>query len=82
MKKIISILMMTAVALSCALPAQAQRQRLSPHETVSAVIDGNRVTITYGRPYTRPARPKFAKSGVPWFPTASPGVWARTKQRC
>ena len=26
--------------------------RVSPHETVSAVIDGNRVTITYGRPYT------------------------------
>jgi hypothetical protein len=52
MKKIISVLMMTAVAMFCALPAQAQRQRLSPHETVSAVIDGNRVTITYGRPYT------------------------------
>jgi hypothetical protein len=27
--------------------------RLSPHETVSAVIDGNRVTIVYGRPYTK-----------------------------
>ncbi|HEY3762466.1 MAG TPA: DUF2911 domain-containing protein [Verrucomicrobiae bacterium] len=52
MKKIISILMMTALALACALPAQAQRQRVSPHETVSAMIDGNRVTITYGRPYT------------------------------
>jgi hypothetical protein len=30
----------------------------SPHETTSAVIDGNRVTITYGRPYT-----KHPKSG-------------------
>ncbi len=25
----------------------------SPHETTSAVIDGNRVTITYGRPFTK-----------------------------
>jgi hypothetical protein len=25
----------------------------SPHETTSAVVDGNRVTITYGRPYTK-----------------------------
>jgi hypothetical protein len=25
----------------------------SPHETTSAVIDGNRVTISYGRPYTK-----------------------------
>jgi hypothetical protein len=34
--------------------------RISPHETVSAVIDGNRVTIVYGRPYT-----KDPKSGEP-----------------
>ena len=25
----------------------------SPHETTSTVIDGNRVTITYGRPFTK-----------------------------
>ncbi|HVT88921.1 MAG TPA: DUF2911 domain-containing protein [Tepidisphaeraceae bacterium] len=42
----------------------------SPHETTSAIIDGNRVTITYGRPFS-----KDPKSGnmrkvwgtlVPW----------------
>ena len=27
-----------------------------PHETISAVIDGNRVTVTYGRPYTKNPR--------------------------
>src|SRR6185503_3342613 len=32
----------------------------SPHETTSAVIDGSRVTITYGRPFT-----KDPKSGEP-----------------
>jgi hypothetical protein len=39
-----------------ALPAMAQQKRLSPHETVSAVVDGNRVTIVYGRPYSKSAR--------------------------
>jgi hypothetical protein len=38
-------------------PARAQQTRKSPHETLSTVFGdhstGNRVTITYGRPYTR-----------------------------
>src|SRR5258707_10117255 len=34
-------------------PVTAQEKRKSPHETVSKVIDGNRVTIVYGRPYTK-----------------------------
>jgi len=52
MKRIVSTLVITAIAMLSALPALAQRQRVSPHETISAVIDGNRVTVTYGRPYT------------------------------
>ncbi len=52
MKKIISTLLVTTVAMMSALPVMAQRQRVSPHETISQVIDGNRVTLTYGRPYT------------------------------
>jgi len=56
MKKLISTLFLTAIGLVCALPVMAQRARLSPHETVSAVIDGNRVTVTYGRPYTKNPR--------------------------
>jgi len=35
------------------LPLMAQQKRISPHETISKVIDGNRVTIVYGRPYTK-----------------------------
>ncbi len=31
----------------------AQQKRLSPHETISTVIGGNRVTVIYGRPYTK-----------------------------
>jgi len=34
-------------------PRAASTGGNSPHETTSAVIDGNRVTITYGRPYTK-----------------------------
>jgi len=53
MKSLISAAVIGAVALATALPIMAQQhQRVSPHETISAVIDHNRVTITYGRPYT------------------------------
>ena len=56
MKKLISTLIITTVALASALPVMAQQKRLSPHETIGAVIDGNRVTVTYGRPYTKNPR--------------------------
>jgi hypothetical protein len=39
-----------------AVPVMAQQKRLSPHETISAVVDGNRVTIVYGRPYSKNPR--------------------------
>jgi Protein of unknown function (DUF2911) len=52
MNKHLSILTLVAAALFSAWPAMAQHKRLSPHETISGVIDGSRVTITYGRPYT------------------------------
>jgi hypothetical protein len=59
MNKLKSTLIVAAI-LASTLPLMAQRQRVSPHETVSAVIDGNRVTVTYGRPYT-----KDPKTGEP-----------------
>jgi hypothetical protein len=39
--------------IACVSPLMAQQKRISPHETVSKAIDGNRVTIIYGRPYTK-----------------------------
>jgi hypothetical protein len=45
-------LVLAATVLST-LPLMAQQKRISPHETVGAVIDGNRVTIVYGRPYSK-----------------------------
>jgi hypothetical protein len=50
-----SILILSIVAIGL-LPSMAQQKRLSPHETVSAVIDGNRLMIIYGRPYTKNPR--------------------------
>ena len=51
-------------AILCALPIMAQQKRLSPHETVSAVIDGNRITVVYGRPYTKD--PKTGENRKIW----------------
>jgi len=59
MKKSVSLLVCLAT-LAAALSAQAQPAARaastggnSPHETTSAVVEGNRVTITYGRPHTK-----------------------------
>ena len=51
MNKIKSTLLIAAL-IAGALPAIAQERHISPHETTGAVIDNNRLTITYGRPYT------------------------------
>lgn len=71
----LSALVFAAVVATISLPAEtapatpvsplpAPRARVSPHETISNVIgdrrSGNRVTITYGRPYT-----KDPKTGTP-----------------
>ncbi len=62
MKKLLSTLIITTIALISALPVMAQQNRVastggnSPHETASRVIDGNRVTVTYGRPFTKSPR--------------------------
>ncbi|MBA3833799.1 MAG: DUF2911 domain-containing protein [Chthoniobacterales bacterium] len=41
------------LSLLAALPLHAQEKRVSPHETVSATIDGAQIKIVYGRPYTK-----------------------------
>ena len=75
MNKLTSLLVLTA-ALASATPASAEQKRVastggnSPHETTSAVIDGNRVTITYGRPFTKDPKTgavrKIWGGLVPW----------------
>ena len=57
------VIIAAAVALSAA-PAHAQQKRVSPHETISATFDGNRVTVIYGRPYSKD--PKTAEMRKIW----------------
>ena len=45
-----------AALVAGTLPLAAQQKRVSPHETVGTVIDGCRVTVTYGRPYSKDPR--------------------------
>ena len=63
MKHLKSILTIAAIVVTT-LPLMAQQKRVSPHETVSAVIDGNRVTVVYGRPYTKD--PKSGEARKIW----------------
>lgn len=55
MNRIKSTIIIAAIVAS-ALPAVAQRKPVSPHETISADIDGDKITIVYGRPYTKDPR--------------------------
>jgi len=52
MNKIKSTLVIAAL-IACALPVMAQRQRVSPHETITASIDGSDLKLVYGRPYSK-----------------------------
>jgi Protein of unknown function (DUF2911) len=63
MNKIKSALAIALIVAS-ALPLMAQQKRISPHETISSMIDGNRVTIVYGRPYTKD--PKSGEARKIW----------------
>jgi DUF2911 family protein len=51
-----------AATLVFSTPAMAQaakkksRQRLSPHETITATVDGDELRLVYGRPYTKSPR--------------------------
>lgn len=42
----------------------AQRVRLSPHETISELIDGSRIMIVYGRPFLKD--PRTGEPRVVW----------------
>jgi hypothetical protein len=42
-------------------PLMAQQTRVSPPDVTGAVIDGNRVTVYYGRPYTKDPRTGAAR---------------------
>jgi len=55
----ITLALLVAAALVTSTPAMAQaakkkqRQRISPHETITETIDGNELKLVYGRPYSK-----------------------------
>jgi hypothetical protein len=55
----IALAFVVAAELVAGTPAMAQaakkkqRERISPHETVSATIDGDELKLVYGRPYSK-----------------------------
>ena len=49
----VSIAALFLVLLQPSLSNGQQRIRVSPHDTTNATIDGDEITIVYGRPYTK-----------------------------
>jgi hypothetical protein len=50
MKRLVFVSMGLGILAGISVPLAAQRQRVSPHETVAASIGGKKITIEYGRP--------------------------------
>ena len=89
MKQLSRGLLILSLLLVVALPAVAQeRKRVSPHETVTATIDGSEVTIVYGRPYTKDPKSGAARKiwgelvpfGKVWRAGADEATLLTTKQ--
>lgn len=73
---------------SPAAPAPGPRPRTSPHDTIHARIDNNRVTIVYGRPYSKDPRSGeirkiwggLVPAGKPWRTGADEATLFITQQ--
>ena len=57
-------LLVIAAVVAVALPVLAQRKRVSPHETITATVDGDKLTVIYGRPYSKD--PKTGETRKIW----------------
>jgi hypothetical protein len=53
MRRLTSTLLIIVTTFAGLLPLSAQQPRLSPHETISKVVDGSRVMIVYDRPFSK-----------------------------
>lgn len=54
----------TPATATSSVQAPAPRQRTSPHDTISARIDTGRITVVYGRPYSK--NPKTGELRKVW----------------
>src|ERR1035438_3718560 len=53
MKQLTTVLLLAPALFFLVSPIIAQEKRISPHETINATIDGDQITVVYGRPYTK-----------------------------
>lgn len=60
----LALALVFAFSLACSHPLLAQRERVSPHETISRQFDGNLVQVVYGRPYSKD--PKSGETRKIW----------------
>jgi hypothetical protein len=77
-----TILIFVVALASIAFATGEAGQRLSPHESTTALIDGARVTITYGRPSMRGRRIMGAlvQYGEDWTPGADEATTLETSR--
>jgi hypothetical protein len=47
------LLLALAALVAVTPPLAGQQKRISPHESISEMINGDRVIVVYGRPYTK-----------------------------
>jgi Protein of unknown function (DUF2911) len=48
----VAAMLVTSTPAMAQTAKKKQRQRVSPHETITATIDGDELKLVYGRPYT------------------------------
>lgn len=53
MNRLLSFVLLFTFACGLPCSVHAQQSRKSPHDTISRKVEGNRITIIYGRPFTR-----------------------------
>jgi hypothetical protein len=59
-----TLLIIPALFLTASPLLAQEKQRVSPHETLNATVDGAKITIVYGRPYTKD--PKSGEKRTIW----------------
>lgn len=83
-----ALLLVPALLLTVSTLIAQEKQRVSPHETVTALIGGDEISVVYGRPYTKDPKSGEARKiwgtlvpfGKPWRMGADEATILTTKQ--
>ncbi len=81
MRRLGAILLVSVVVFGCRA-MRAQGGRVSPHESTMATVDGSRMFIEYGRPYTRGRRifGSLVRYDEVWCPGADEATYLSTSR--